>query len=250
MTRTREEIFEIWVPPHGAYSTWAVPVLFAQLPERPDDGWIRELEVPLQFDWCPSLPDRTCIVLDLSGPASVSTALALAESGYRPVPMFNACHGEHAVIDQTPIMQALHAGADVLVHHPLADDAPPVFMIDSRRMNGSLPVLPGMFDNRWKVFPQDFPAADVLLSRDIKSCLVVQDVEAIAEDLTHVLRRWQDAGLEVLRKIATKDEPPTIVDVPKPPKYRSVWYRAAAQEEMKRNVRGGFGYIVPEPRRG
>ena len=45
-----------------------------------------------------------------------------------------------------------------------ATHAPPAFLLDSDRMKAPAPD-PGRFDNRWLVFPQDFPSAAFLRSR-------------------------------------------------------------------------------------
>jgi hypothetical protein len=250
MARSREEIFADWVPVEGVWSPWAIPVLFAQMADSTDDERPRMAEIPSPPEWSPRGEDKRVVIVDLASESSVSTGLALATAGFRPVPLYNGCHGQNEVIDQTPIMQALASGAEHLASLAISSKAPPAFMLDARRMNDGYPVSPGMFDNRWKVFPQDFPSAEFLLSRAMQSCLVVHQSDAIAEDLLHVLRRWQEAGIAIWSKAIDGAEPATIVEVPRPAKYRSVWYRAAAQEELRRNVKGGFGYIIPEPSRG
>jgi hypothetical protein len=40
-----------------------------------------------------------------------------------------------------------------------AADAPSAFILDSLRLHGTHPIGTYMFDNRWMVFPQDFPSA-------------------------------------------------------------------------------------------
>lgn len=248
MNRTRQEIFEIWVPDGGLWSPWGIPVLFTQLPAVMEEQSAHEIEVPPPATWCPRSDDHCAIVLDLPGPTSVTVGLSLAKVGFRPVPLFNGCYGDHAVIDQRPIMRAICGGTEWLSAQRLREDAPPAFLLDSGRMNGLSPVTPGMFDNRWKIFPQDFPAAEFLLQQELRRCLVVQQQQEIAEDLCHILRRWQVAGLPIHRQL-TSQAGAMLIEVPEPPKYHSLGHRAAT-EEGKYNLQGGFGFIVPEPRSG
>jgi hypothetical protein len=250
MSRSREEIFDIWVPPENIWFRWAIPVLFAQLPYYPEGGWLAALEIPGPPDWVIACDRTHAVVVDLPGLDAVIMGLVLAGQGYRPVPLFNGCDGNHAVVDQQPIMQGLCSGAEWLSSLSIASNAPPAILLDSRRMNGLQPITPGMFDNRWKVFPQDFPSAEFLISQGLTGCLVVLAELAIEDDLCHVLCRWQDAGLTILRKVPTRTNPPAPVEVPRPDAYRSVWYRASELSRFKQNLQGGFGHIVPEPRKG
>src|SRR5262249_39823929 len=106
---TPEEIFAAWAPAGAAWSLWARPVLFAQMPKAIDDNesepW-REIDV----NAAPAAADCV-LVLDLPGDESVWMALALAGRGFRPVPLFNGCTGPHEVISQAPIIAALQRGA-------------------------------------------------------------------------------------------------------------------------------------------
>jgi hypothetical protein len=57
----------------------------------------------------------------------------MVKSGFRPVPLFNGCHGPSPVIDMAPIIRMLRAGAEAGVLEHLREDAPPAFLIDSQR---------------------------------------------------------------------------------------------------------------------
>src|SRR5262245_17267457 len=213
-----EAIFECWAPPAGEWSLWARPILFAQMlaaskPAGLWPPWVRPTlfaQTPpaasqpaagparraIDVSWAPTTGD-TVVVVDLPGEESVLTGLALAGGGFRPVPLFNGCTGPSEVIDQGPIIEALRAGAPYLAGLPL-EGAPPAFLLDSRREGPAWRLPPGSFDNRWKVFPQDFPSAAFLTGRGLRRAVMVhRDRLEPAEDLAHVLRRWQDAGLVI-----------------------------------------------------
>ena len=82
-------------------------------------------------------------------------------------------------------------------------EAPPAFLLDSRRFPRGKAASPGQFDNRWMVFPQDFPSGKLLLSRGLRRAVVVRE-GPLMDDLAHVLRRWQEAGVRIEEKVATE----------------------------------------------
>src|SRR5262245_39500868 len=247
----REEIYEIWVPPDGVWSLWARPILFAQMSS--DD--LPEFAMPqppgIVVAWAPGVADGAALVIDLPGEESVVTGLALAGRGYRPVPLYNACTGRAEVIDQGPIVAVLRAGAAYLASLSLATDAPPAFLLDAHRMSPSREVKPGVFDNRWKVFPQDFPSASFLTARGFTRAVLVQRGRSQPqEDLAHVLCRWQDAGLLIEAKDVAQSGPPGPVAVDRPTWYRAAWYRVWAMLGLRRCSEGGFGARYPEATHG
>jgi len=92
----------------------------------------------------------------------------------------------------------------------VALDAPPAFILDSLRLKGTNPVREDMFDNRWMVFPQDFPSAKFLAEQKIRRVTLVQTEKTHPqEDLSHALLRWQEAGIEILAK-ASGDTTPSF----------------------------------------
>ena len=132
--------------------------------------------------------------------------------GFRPVPLYDGAPGFNALIDVGPIIGALQKSAIELGNLDLRPDAPPVFLLDSRRTDFGSFVSPGKFDNRWAIFPQDFPSANFLLSRGIRSILLAQ--QAIAQplpDLAHALLRWQEARLAILACGALANNPPLVL---------------------------------------
>jgi hypothetical protein len=86
---TNEQCFEAWAPAGAEWCQWAKPALFTHLeavqPTAAEDRpWAGE-----DVSWLPAPDGRTALVVDLPSPASVTTAIALARRGWRPVPLFN-----------------------------------------------------------------------------------------------------------------------------------------------------------------
>jgi hypothetical protein len=159
---------------------------------------------------------------------------------------FNGNLGPASVVELTPLLRALRAGAELLRASPPPRGAPPAFLLDAARMAGGQTPRPGEFDNRWVTFPQDFPSASYLAEKGILRVLVVQDGDRIADDLTHVLLRYREGGLEVqlLRDSASS---PVAAILLTPSRFRSVWYRLLATVGLRRSMGGGFGGVVPAP---
>jgi hypothetical protein len=242
---TRDELFDTWVPEDNLWTPWGKPVLFAEMDIKPPPEVTREPVPPL--DWA-SGTRRCVIILDLPGADSVYFSIELARRGFRPVPLFNAATSPWEIIDLKPVTAALQRTADELNRIRLSPDAPPVFLLDSRRQDGKQRVRPGAFDNRWLVFPQDFPSANFLLSREIREAILVQEQRGQPlRDLSHVLRRWQDAGISIQQVTTqTAQVRPAPLTVQRPSHFRALWYRSLAIMGFKRNSAGGFGALIPE----
>jgi hypothetical protein len=243
---TSEDCFAIWAPENALWTEWAKPVAFtgvvmATLGVSPLD--VPKLEIPgLPESW-----SQTAIVVDLPGEEAVAAALMLAARGFRPVPLFNGTMGPNAVIDVDQITRALGAAAPTLSQMSLAPDARPAFLLDSRRGELFGSDDPGRYDNRWIVLPQDFPSAAFLLNKGIRDVVVVQrQILTPAEDLSHVLLRWQKAGIRLkVIDVATGDVTDDV-KLWRPSKFRLAWYVAVALLGLRRSNVGGFGATVPE----
>ena len=243
--------FKIWAPDQSPWSAWAKPVLFSYLDAYPAEA---ALEIPQIADWCPSLESKTALVIDLPSVESVAFGLALAQSGYRPVPLYNAVplpSGELiqdlslrralAVVEVTPIICALVKGIGVLDTLDLPEDAPPVFLLDANR-HGSDSVPPDLFDNRSICFTTDFPTANFLLAHNIERMVLVQKYRAEPKsDLSHVFRRWQDGGLQLARVGIAEPTQPETFHVRRPAWFGAMFQRALAAVGLRRNSAGGFG---------
>jgi len=238
------ECFAVWAPDNVFWSQWAKPVVFANAPALFTETPV--VVPPLETPGIPGTFEPSAVVVDLPGAQAVLVGLALAERGFRPVPLFNGTSGPNPVVPVQAIEDALGGGAAVLQRLTIAPDARPVFLIDSNRhvMGGG---QPGQYDNRWIVLPQDFPSGLALLAHGITAVTLIRPRSAVPEqDLTHVLLRWKQAGL-TLRAVTLETgaiEDPLSLEVPS--RFRSLWYGALALMGLRRSSAGGFGSTVPQ----
>jgi hypothetical protein len=265
---TPEELYALWAPEDSVWSPWVLPVPFAQLicPEVS-----APLELPqFNLDWLTEgEPPEVAILADLPGGDVVSFGLAILQRGYRPVPVIDGSPGPDAnpllppnpsatagappksasVVDMRELLRAICQGAVQLRDAKLAPDAPPVFLLDSQRMEGIASAVEGAFDNRWMVFPQDFPSSRFLREQGIRRVIYVHDtfLSQPAEDLAHVLLRWQEDGIGIESKSARFGDAPVSMKVNRPSRFRALWYRALAVLGLRRNDAGGFGGYPPNP---
>ena len=162
------------------------------------------------------------------------------------MPLYNTCHGPAALVNVLPIMDMIADTTSEIRSFPLSSDSPPVFLLDSDRMQGS--PYATRFDNRWMIFPEDFPSGNFLASRGYSHVLIIQGRDGSPkDDLTHVVLRWQEAGLRVSVKNIYTQSKPSQIKVKRPLRYKSLWYRALALFGFQRNSAGGFGAVIPEP---
>jgi hypothetical protein len=238
---TREEIYAAWAPDDGPWSGWVRPVPFALLP---DDQASVALGV-IDVTWADA-SRREAIVVDLPAVEAIAMGVALAERGYQPVPLFDAIDAPGALVSIGDIAPALAAAATRLASFRPASDASPAFLLDSRRMPKGVTPKPGDFDNRWITVPQDFPSASMLAARDIRAATVVEDAGQVADDLAHVLRRWQDAGVMIQRRSSDAESATVAIAVPRPRFFKSAFYLITALFGLRTASVGGFGASVPD----
>ncbi|HMN95563.1 MAG TPA: hypothetical protein PKC43_04995 [Phycisphaerales bacterium] len=208
------------------------------------------LEIDALIDACAArwplrMRERRALVLDLPASESIAAGLALARRGFRPVPLFNTTDGPGAIVDVQPILRGLVAGAEALARIRLDPDAPPAFLIDEKR-TAPRP-QPGLYDNRWIVFPQDFPAASLLRAHAIEEAIVVRrDDRAPEADLLAVLDGWRHEGIRVgVRRIDHPDAPPRELPGRARRLVGPLLAFAAVFLGLRRNSAGGFGAAIP-----
>lgn len=242
------ECFEAWAGDHE-WSDWTKPTLFASsllpsyasigaqsLPDTSDGAL--ELAVRNDVRWRDGNGNRACVVVDLPGSRSIEVGAALSEHGYAPIVLFNGVASARSplIAHDEPIKALLRYARSLRV----AAEPSPAFLLDSRRMQG-VPA-PGRYDNRWIAFPQDFPSGGLLRLRGIERCYLILDPKRVSDDLAHVLKRWQDAGIQMFD--ATDGRQPITIQTP--PLYRALYYRWLALIGLKPNSFGGFGAEIPE----
>jgi len=235
----RLEAYRVWAPDNALWTAWAKPVLFMSAPQ----GFADSMEIP-EINW--AVPDgSTAVVVDLPGSEAVHVGLGLAKMRFRPVPLFNgvdAPGGTIPMVDVSEVVGALYSGADYLRTLNIPDCAPPAFLLDSQRMKGGkVPGIHDNYDNRWLVFPQDMPSASAMQDHCILRVVVRSD--SISDDLAHILRRYQERGIQILLCDGTVTKE---VQVPAPSRFRSLFYRFIAMCGLTRNAAGGFGGTISE----
>jgi len=232
------EAYKLWAPKDALWTEWVKPVLFANMNQA---TFLGKPEIPA-LTWM-SHPDRSAaIIVDLPGKEGTLEGLALARIGYRPIPLYNGVCGFSSVrpaVSTFEIVDALGSFADELPRWNIRHDAPPAFLLDSNRMREFN--LPGGYDNRWCVFPQDMPSAAYLMSKGIRSVIVRTGF--IRDDLTHILRRYENHGLAIYKHDGHDQK---RITVPKPFWFKSLFYRFGVTFGLRRNSAGGFGGLIPD----
>jgi hypothetical protein len=247
---TREEIFDAWAPAGTEWSSWVKPVLFSQMTGM-DPAQLVPLDPEPDLTWAKDAHGETAMVVDLTGAIGVSIGISLAGLGWRPVPLYNACpepSGGPPMVDVRPIMDTIAGATPVLARLSLQPDARPVFLLDADRNHARVPRSPGVFDNRSVSLPTDFPSAHLLLARGIRRViLVVVNPGPPQTDLSHTLRRWQEAGIGIHVKVLNDPRAPEPILIKRPSAFRLFWYNLAATIGLMRSPFGGFGGKLPMP---
>ena len=259
---TKEELFEIWAPPDGRWSPWVKPVLFACMDH--EQGLGARPSISFDTSGIPPAQNNAALVLDLPGAEGVWAGMALAEQGYRPVPLYNAVpgpttailgsvgiSGTTAAVDMKQILSALWHEGDRLHGISLLPNSPPAFLLDANRRGEGLTPAPGQFDNRSISFTTDFPSATFLAANVISRVVLIQSGREDAQpDLAHTLRCWQDGGISIEMKRLDVAGPPVPFQVKLPSSFRLLWQRALGMLGLRRHGLGGFGGFVPTPSAG
>jgi hypothetical protein len=238
------EFFAIWAPREVVWSRWAKPVVFTQLTAS-NTTVPQTVASSINADWIPTPEDKTALLVNLPGAESVEVGIALAQRGYRPVPLYNSCQGPNAIVPMGAILDSLVNATSVLQQLQIPVQAPPAFLIDANRMRDTSTPAPGDFDNRWLVFPQDFPSANFLLAQGIERVILLQRTRTPEADLAHVLLRWQQAGIRLFWHNPFASGIPPTLSVNRPSWFRTLWYRAFTLLFLRRNSAGGFGSAIP-----
>ena len=215
----RDELYTRWAPESARWSRWVKPVLFEHLSSW---GGIDPPRPPLQAEAllgpregdpyrAPSRSLRElAVIVDLPGATSVGAGLALASLGFQPVPLYNAIPRSDGAVDVQPLLSALTAGASSL--QPPSSDAPPAFLLDSRR-RARTNHGPRIFDNTSYCSWTDLPSAELLQRAGIREVVFVGE-GAPEWDLAVPLLRWQQAGMPLYRSSGVGERSPLAIRGP------------------------------------
>jgi len=221
---TGREAFEIWAPRGAKWTEWARPVPFVAIEHNNTinihpSAFSAKFTVPKTF-YIKELQNNTAIILDLPGYDGIREGLALAVSGWRPIPLYNGTNGQPgsiALVDNKDIEHALIWGAGELEKIVLSNNAPPVFLLDSKRTHRHK-MNPSIFDNSWDLYPQDIPTAEYFFKNGINNIIIHSDI--IRKDLIKIFYKFQSKGIQF--SFTNGYEDPREVLLPKPPrKYRN-----------------------------
>lgn len=247
----REEALSIWAPEDCAWSPWTKAVLFSFMSDQIDDVAISNgntLNVPLLQD--------AALLVELAGECGVETGVSLARSGYRPIPLYNACPYElndadaglspiaPSVIDVVPIMRALERETSTLKAIGLKGSAPPAFLLDANRKNAGFSPEMGWFDNRSIIRESDLPTADFLKQNGIRKVVVIRAGHDLQSDLQAVLLSWQDAGLAIAKQTSGAAWSPLEFAVPRLSVLKQWWNKFLLRFGYRLNSSGSFGRFV------
>ena len=236
--------YKIWAPDNVEWTAWAKPVLFADMDFTSKDT----LEIPE----APIYPDfKAMIIIDLPGKQSVIEAIAFANIGYRPVPLYNGTSGSgKMIVNVDEVKKAIFSSTDVLQTLSLLPDSPPVFMLDSNRMNDAKKsdILNGsqhVYDNRWCIFKQDMPSSAFLKGRGITK-IIVRTNGNIQTDLERILFDYQNSGI-TLYLLNINSQTPAEVTIKEQSIINEWAHRLKVIMGLTRNSTGGFGGEIPDP---
>ena len=194
---TGKEIYKIWAPVGKRWVDWVRPVPFVGIDEYSVRYAVSNNDLPV-FDFVDEKCADAALIVDLPGVESVKAGIALAEVGYRPIPVYNGTiqqPGARATVDNQAVQAGLLWGAAELCKLEISDDALPVFLLDSNRMHRFKMEI-SLFDNSWDLYPQDVPSAESMLEQGIHKIIIVGD--KVYKDLKKILYKFQKKNIQIL----------------------------------------------------
>ena len=207
-----KDIYKIWAKENLKWANWIRPVPFVGINENMKIYEISDFVIP-EIKYITEFEKNTAIIIDLPGNDSIGEGLAIAKLGYIPIPIYNGTDeqpGTIATVDNNNIKLGLIKGALELEKIKIENNALPVFLLDSNRVN-RYKMDVSIFDNSWDIYPQDMPTAEYLLKNDINKIIV--RAEKIQRDLSKILYKFQKRGIKVL--FTDGYEEPKIIKIKK-----------------------------------
>lgn len=194
---TGRDIFKIWAPVGAKWVEWIRPVAFIAINNDNKVYEVSNFTIP-NINYIKGLETNTAIIVDLPENDSIKEGIALAKIGFRPIPIYNGTNeqkGAMATVNNHIVELGLIKGALELEKIEIGNDAPPVFLVDSNRMN-RFKMNVSIFDNSWDIYDQDIPSAEYFLKNGINK--IVVRGELVQKDLTKILYKFQNKGIKIL----------------------------------------------------
>ena len=207
-----KDIYKIWAKENSKWANWIRPVPFVGINENMKIYEISDFVIP-KIKYITEFEKNTAIIIDLPGNDSIGEGLAIAKLGYIPIPIYNGTDeqpGAIATVDNNNIKLGLIKGSLELEKIKIENNALPVFLLDSNRVN-RYKMDVSIFDNSWDIYPQDMPTAEYLLKNDISKIIV--RAEKIQRDLSKILYKFQKRVIKVL--FTDGYEEPKIIKIKK-----------------------------------
>ena len=190
-----KEIYKIWAPKNTKWVDWIRPVPFIGIGRdyinEVHNYGINILKYSLEYE------KNTAVIVDLPGKESIEEGLGIAKLGYRPIPLYNGPIEQKnslATTDNYAITEALIWGTTELINMEFKEDANPVFLLDSNRMN-RFKMDASIFDNSWDIYNQDMPTYKYFKNNGITKIIVVS--EKFNKDLKSILYKFQKEGINI-----------------------------------------------------
>ncbi len=193
----KKQIYNIWAPSTSKWSNWVKPIAFTTLDSNQKIYEIINYNIP-KINYLDKYLENTIIIIDTKADNAIKEAIALANIGYRPIPLFN---GTNAPLNATAtcnnylIAPYLIWGAKQLTKIKIKKDANPVFILDINRLNRKK-INKTIFDNSWDIYDQDLPSYKYLLNNKINKIIIKSDY--IAKDLKKILYNYQKNNIQIL----------------------------------------------------
>jgi hypothetical protein len=249
---TTKRVEDVWSASDHPWSAWTKRPLFSSLSiesvEQADESDAYRSE---SAPWSPtniaSLADECHgVIIDLPGADAVASALALSHHGFRPILSINATSAPDEVIDMRAVLDLLAEAARFPSSFPSGPQARFAFILDSRRDGPQEPFAPGLFDNRWTLFPSDLPSAKHFENANIERVVIVQEGTEMKDDLAAIAWEYRRGGVEVcVADPADDSRAPWTLE---PPSWlSSVAGRLRRRFQFRRRWDGSYGHRIPIP---
>lgn len=195
----KKQLYLNWAPQERyIWTKFAKPALFVHA-EDAGGTLVYKANIPQKIQTYNK--GKTAIIVDLPGVLSVEIGLGLAGIGFCPVPLYNGIHeanngGLRNAVDNTAIINALAAGAEILKHTDISANAPPAFLLDANR-DEELSESENIYDNRWRLDLDDMPDAAYMQKQGISNIIIWTDRE-VQGDLESILAGYRNHGIDIL----------------------------------------------------